>query len=608
MDSESEIEGSADATIDHSSSKPTDESEGVDDIYEESSRDDHDEAILDTRGAESEQVVTTSDNPPDQTTDNKVVTDSINEVDKNRDDKSTNIDAQGEHGEAQQQGSVVDGATAPEDSEHLVEHGVAPTEPHGEAHGDDAPNNEDGDIEDSNGGADIQTSQPGRVSRRRQVLLQPDLLATKISHRMDFADLQKELQGIFRREFRTQRRCIGIHSETACRGCGHMLLDDETLGMLLQGSTASHFDRAAQRVATGGVGAGANSPNNPTSPSVAQPNATRSDFQPVISCPRCDLVLLPQLHVRYFELQPAEIAKVQAEGGDGDSSPRSPRHWSQDAILVEKWSMDVQYLSPLSLRIGLEEVIERTGERAARASDLHVRRPELYWSAVWFASRLGLPTCFESVDSAREGSETTMIDSRIECGGGGIDVDPSGAVADDGDGLAGREEGIPRGLFSCPVIVGWRRALVKHRIEKLLRDDADEEDETRGEREENAQLSAVFGGSCSRKALQGLKRAANFMDGSFSGMRKAMLEAHDALGLPRPAGGVAPQEGSKDSLDSARALLVTVLTLAHYFENEELLGAFGSHQGFTAMLQEVSARDIVDWLIICAIVLHQLIV
>ena len=69
-----------------------------------------------------------------------------------------------------------------------------------------------------------------------------------------------------------------------------------------------------------------------------------------------------------------------------------------------------------------------------------------------------------------------------------------------------------------------------------------------------------------------------------------MLEAHDALWLPRPGGGVAPQEGSKDSLESARALLVTLLTLAHYFENEELLGVFGPHQGLTAMLQGVSVR------------------
>lgn len=140
-----------------------------------------------------------------------------------------------------------------------------------------------------------------------------------------------------------------------------------------------------------------------------------------IICSTCGANCPPRLHVRCYDTPATSTSGI-------DSTTE----------LVEVRSFNVSYLSPFILRARLEAEMIKHGTVCGSANWLLEKRSDLYWNVVWFCRRLGLPTGLrvEEPGPAESGMDTTFrvltaqvvtgwrattVDARIRCLVAGLD-------------------------------------------------------------------------------------------------------------------------------------------------------------------------------------------
>ena len=109
-----------------------------------------------------------------------------------------------------------------------------------------------------------------------------------------------------------------------------------------------------------------------------------------IFCPVCRASFTPYLHVKCYGLVDKMLVPT-------DKTPNNKDN------LRMLWDEKVAYLSPFGLRFGIEEVAHQIGEKAVNSIWLYEKRPDLYWNAVWYCTRIGVPSGFLPLESKGDG-------------------------------------------------------------------------------------------------------------------------------------------------------------------------------------------------------------
>jgi len=191
----------------------------------------------------------------------------------------------------------------------------------------------------------------------------------------------------------------------------------------------------------------------------------------------------------------------------------------RQAGLETVWLERVDLLSPLGLRLGLEEVLELVGDMAADGRWLHHYRPDVFWGLAWYCARSRLPS----------GLLPRALD--------GSDPDPGG--------------------WGGPVIVGWRESVVVAQATRLLR--------SSNPSSETLALRDVFP-RCSREDVEVARKIVACLDGSTVGMRDALRMLAGVPSIVKDAGEGEGGGGAR----TARSLYVALLTLAFLFQPQLL--------------------------------------
>ncbi|KAL3907453.1 MAG: hypothetical protein SGILL_008869, partial [Bacillariaceae sp.] len=105
------------------------------------------------------------------------------------------------------------------------------------------------------------------------------------------------------------------------------------------------------------------------------------DIHGAITCPRCGSLMTPKLAFKQLSLE-------EALQGANHTAELPPQITSQ---LDEHNCEEVIYLSPSSLRNGLEQVVDEHGEGILEREKLREMYPELFFNLWWFCSRFQLP-------------------------------------------------------------------------------------------------------------------------------------------------------------------------------------------------------------------------
>jgi hypothetical protein len=162
-----------------------------------------------------------------------------------------------------------------------------------------------------------------------------------------------------------RRTAVVIHCRTECAGCGFSFLEEETM-CLWSGSSAA-------AVAGGGLNV----------------DETCEDIHTThrLVCRQCRAEITPMLHISYYDSSGAAAA-VGADV-DTDTDPAAAA-----VPAVRKWSTSVAHLSPYGVRFELERLLLAAGHAQVSSrywllSEAGTAGRELYWNALWYATRTG---------------------------------------------------------------------------------------------------------------------------------------------------------------------------------------------------------------------------
>jgi hypothetical protein len=107
------------------------------------------------------------------------------------------------------------------------------------------------------------------------------------------------------------------------------------------------------------------------------------DVSGTVSCPRCGFLLTPKLAYNNMSVEDA-VQSLQ----ENDGLPpqiRSQIDGNDDSV------SQVTYISPSSLRDGLEQVVDEHGEGILDREKLRENYPELFYNLWWFCARFQMP-------------------------------------------------------------------------------------------------------------------------------------------------------------------------------------------------------------------------
>jgi hypothetical protein len=109
------------------------------------------------------------------------------------------------------------------------------------------------------------------------------------------------------------------------------------------------------------------------------------DIHGAITCPLCGSLLTPKIAYRQLTLEQALLSQIENQNeGFPPQIRQSIDGQNDDAHYVT-------YISPLSLRDGLEQVVDEHGESILERGKLRGMYPELFFNLWWFCARFHLP-------------------------------------------------------------------------------------------------------------------------------------------------------------------------------------------------------------------------
>ena len=122
----------------------------------------------------------------------------------------------------------------------------------------------------------------------------------------------------------------------------------------------------------------------------------RSSIAGTIQCPMCTTPLLPKLGVKEFSLEDAKDMKEDSGDRYVDSTDDFNELPPQIRPTIDKDSEGsgisyVTYISPLSLRISLEQYVKEYGEEILIRDRLKFLDPEVFFNLFWYSARFDLP-------------------------------------------------------------------------------------------------------------------------------------------------------------------------------------------------------------------------
>eukprot|EP00751_Fragilariopsis_kerguelensis_P004867 CAMPEP_0170817696 /NCGR_PEP_ID=MMETSP0733-20121128/40201_1 /TAXON_ID=186038 /ORGANISM="Fragilariopsis kerguelensis, Strain L26-C5" /LENGTH=2012 /DNA_ID=CAMNT_0011177481 /DNA_START=130 /DNA_END=6168 /DNA_ORIENTATION=+ len=107
------------------------------------------------------------------------------------------------------------------------------------------------------------------------------------------------------------------------------------------------------------------------------------DFPGTIGCPRCGVLLTPKLAYNNMSVEDAVEILQHSKGMPPQIRPQLDGN--NDSV------SEVTYISPSSLRDGLEQVVDEHGEGILDREKLRENYPELFYNLWWFCARFQMP-------------------------------------------------------------------------------------------------------------------------------------------------------------------------------------------------------------------------
>jgi hypothetical protein len=273
---------------------------------------------------------------------------------------------------------------------------------------------------------------------------------------LTISELQDRLFETFSSEFSLKKKCISISNSNPCRSCGYILMDEELMNLWFR---ASSID--------------VHKPTNRLR-SCRDMNEDKG-----IMCPECDRNIIPKLFIACYQfgVPLPLVSSSSSSTRDTSSTASSSRHPGEDEEdeedkeqLLELWNQEVLFINPFLLRYELEELIIKFGERINQASWLYSYYPALYWNILWFTNRCNLPSGFSFFPSSSLSPYLTPT--------------ASGSLSSKKEEFApifyprkeyevirskGCDKYFTKEDLLLPVIIGWKRSIVKAKSLRLLK-------------------------------------------------------------------------------------------------------------------------------------------
>ena len=110
-----------------------------------------------------------------------------------------------------------------------------------------------------------------------------------------------------------------------------------------------------------------------------------------ISCPRCSQPYIPMLGYKELSVEEARLySGVSSQSRPQDTQDSDLKNQLPPQIRQEVEHTDaayVTYISPASMRISLERLIEENGEEVLERDNLKATNPELFYNFWWYCAR-----------------------------------------------------------------------------------------------------------------------------------------------------------------------------------------------------------------------------
>jgi hypothetical protein len=325
---------------------------------------------------------------------------------------------------------------------------------------------------------------------------------------LTISELQDRLFETFSSEFSLRKKCISISNSNPCRQCGYILMDEELMNLWFR---ASSID--------------VHKPTNRLR-SCRDMNEDKG-----IMCPECDKNIIPKLFISCYQLAvPSPLVSSSSSStrdtSSASSSTRNPRedeeNGEDEEQLLELWNQEVLFINPFLLRYELEELIVKFGERINQAGWLCSYYPALYWNILWFTNRCNLPSGFSffpdtSLSPYLSPSSSASLSAKKE------DFAPIFHPRKEYEVIRskGCDKYYTKQDLLLPVIIGWKRSIVKAKSLRLLK----------GKSGNYLDIRDMFS-KVPRKEFEIIAGPVlSSLDGSPFGMKQAMLNLSDCSSL-----------------------------------------------------------------------------
>jgi hypothetical protein len=329
--------------------------------------------------------------------------------------------------------------------------------------------------------------------------------------------LQDRLLEVFSIDFTGKKRSLAIHDYNPCWQCGYVLMDEEIMNAWFRGSSIDvHQPKERLR-------------------SCRDMNEDKG-----IHCPECEKSIHPRLYVTCYELQDEnEEPRRRHSSSDGNSSRRNNDETSGELNVI--WKQEVLFINPFLLRFEMEELIIKFGERVNQVDWLFRHYPAILWNIIWFTNRIHLPSGLYLPSS--------VIDLESSSSSSSMPTTPMSAKEQKNlSKKKGFDDFIPKyysrkeyeiisssGVFEegssfvltdllLPVMIGWRKSVVKSKILRLLQ----------GKSGNYLDIRDMFP-NCSSQEFEIITGPVlSNLDGSPIGMRQSMLHFIECKSLFEP--------------------------------------------------------------------------
>jgi hypothetical protein len=333
--------------------------------------------------------------------------------------------------------------------------------------------------------------------------------------------LQDRLLEVFSHDFTSKKRSLAIHDYNPCWQCGYVLMDEEIMNVWFRGSSID-IHQPTNRVR-----------------SCRDMNEDKG-----ITCPECEKSIRPKLYISCYEL--AADSSSHSTGSSSSTENNNHKNKNKNETVGELnliWKQEVLFINPFLLRYEMEELIIKFGERVNQMDWLYRHYPSLLWNIIWYSNRchlpsgLFLPSSVMNLELTQAITPTDAKSGSVKGGGGSHSKKGKSTSANDlfvpkyyvrkeyeiisSQGL---EEAFNIHDLLLPVMIGWRKSVVKSKILRLLQ----------GKSGNYLDIRDMFP-NCSNEEFEIITGAVlSNLDGSPFGMRQAMLHLCECKSLFEP--------------------------------------------------------------------------